>query len=138
VHPGVSNSEALTSIFGKWPSFHDAEVLRIRLDRGEGLSGASLEADIHAWEMTPEVDARGFFVLRHHTLVTLRFDDIAELDLHGFNHQNVLWDLKLERLSELESAREQWSVALPTSHGVSARFVCARISVIAARPHEPD
>jgi hypothetical protein len=31
--PLVENAAALTKIFGKWPTFHDAEVLRIVLDR---------------------------------------------------------------------------------------------------------
>jgi hypothetical protein len=33
----VGNSEAVEKIFGSWPSFHDAEVVQIRLDRGGRL-----------------------------------------------------------------------------------------------------
>jgi hypothetical protein len=29
----IDNHELLTRIFGKWPSFHDAEVLSLRLER---------------------------------------------------------------------------------------------------------
>jgi len=54
----VINNEALTNIFGYWPSFHDAEVTQVRLDRGEGVGPAgettnpTLEADIHVFEMS--------------------------------------------------------------------------------------
>ena len=44
------NEEKLIDIFGYWPSFHDAEILRIRLDRA-GSDGPSLTADIHVFEM---------------------------------------------------------------------------------------
>jgi hypothetical protein len=32
--PKVENSEAVETIFGSWRSFHDAEVIQVRLDRG--------------------------------------------------------------------------------------------------------
>jgi hypothetical protein len=41
----IEGAERLTQIFGRWPSFHDAEVLRVRLDH-EAELGAALEADI--------------------------------------------------------------------------------------------
>ena len=31
--PAIEYAEAITSIFGYWPSFHDAEVLTMHLDR---------------------------------------------------------------------------------------------------------
>jgi hypothetical protein len=134
VHEGIANHEALTSTFGKWPSFHDAEILRMRLDRGLE-EPPSVEADIHLWEMTSDVDERGFYVLTNHTLVTLRFDGIRELELNGFNHQNVLSNLELEDLSELATPGVHWGVSLPSSFGVGGRFVCASISVARAEPY---
>jgi hypothetical protein len=62
VHETIANSQALTSRFARWPSFHDADVLRVRLDR-RTREPPSLEAEIHLWEGTPEVDARGSYVL---------------------------------------------------------------------------
>jgi len=37
----VKNADVLINIFGYWPSFHDAEVLTMRLDRA-GADGPSL------------------------------------------------------------------------------------------------
>lgn len=31
----IQGSEKLISIFGHWPSFHDAEITELRLERGE-------------------------------------------------------------------------------------------------------
>lgn len=137
--PGeIAGAEAVTSIFGEWPSFHDAEVLRVRLDRGDGRSPVHLEADVHVFAMTSEVDDRGFFVLRDHTLVTLRFDGIADLDLGGFNHQNVLFSLSLEDITSRQLDVLRWAVRFDSSHGVGASFLCERINVLAVEPFEPE
>ena len=60
------NSSALESIFGRWPSFHDAEMLRVVLDRS-GDEGPTLEAVIRVFEMTSDVDPKGYYVLKNHT-----------------------------------------------------------------------
>ena len=32
-HERIEGAEKLTGVFGKWPSFHDANVIWVRLDR---------------------------------------------------------------------------------------------------------
>ncbi len=85
--------------------------------------------------MTGDLDERGFYVLTNHTLATLRFDGISELELYGFNHQNVLSNVKLEDISELAMPDSRWNVSLPSSFGVGGRLVCASISVARAEPY---
>lgn len=64
----------LTNIFGRWPSFHDAEVLELNFWRGnvqpdEGVYDFPvLMLKIHVWELTNKVDPKGYLVLRYHTL----------------------------------------------------------------------
>ncbi len=85
----VEASERLTSIFGCWPSFHDAEVIEFNLWRGDVDADAqryvfpTLTTKIHLWELTSDLDVRGYYILRHQTLVTLRFHDISELQMQG-------------------------------------------------------
>jgi hypothetical protein len=87
----------LVSVFGRWPSFHDAEVLRLSLDRS-GEEGPTLDVVIHVFEMTTEIDAKGFYVLKNHTELTLRFTHVVLSRLQWFNHQNVLSSLEVEEL----------------------------------------
>ena len=67
--PKVLNREALEEIFGYWPSFHDAEIPLVRLDRGDLLAAEgeprkpTLEADIHVFETTDQVTDQGFYAL---------------------------------------------------------------------------
>lgn len=50
----IKNSNLLVEILGQWPSFHDAEVLKIVLDRAPSgqYCGPNLEAHIHVFQMT--------------------------------------------------------------------------------------
>src|SRR5690349_8078454 len=88
----IAGAHKLVEVFGYWPSFHDSEVLWVRLDRkptGDGY-GPTLEVLVHTFEMTSEVNSGGHYVLRNHVLVHLQFLDVVELHMDGFNHQNAL------------------------------------------------
>jgi hypothetical protein len=136
VHQRIANFAALTDIFGRWPAFRDAEVLALRLDRGpDERRLPSLELDVHLWERTDETDAQGFRIRRKHTLAALRCEDVQELELFGFNHRNVLTDLRLDDLSELHDPAIRWGVTLRSSFGVGGSFVCRRIGVMGVRPY---
>src|SRR4051795_12352549 len=103
--PRIAGAEQLVAVFGYWPSFHDAEVLWMRLDRrahGEGCYGPTLEALIHAFdfEATSPVGSDGRHALRRSVLVHLRFRDVDGLRVEGFNFQNKLHGLTLEDLRD--------------------------------------
>jgi hypothetical protein len=42
------------------------------------------------WERTDQLDSGGYYVARKHAIVTFILNDIRELELDGFSHQNVL------------------------------------------------
>jgi hypothetical protein len=81
--------------FGYWPSFHDAEVLDLKLCR----SGPST-VRIHAFEMTDRVNTQGLFVCVKHVVVSFIFDHVTNLDLNYFNAQNVISELHLRQTSD--------------------------------------
>lgn len=135
----IVNSEVLEHIFGKWPSFHDAEVIEVRLDRGklsaDGTDPPTLQIDVHLFDMTTEVSPGGTYVHRNHTLTTLLFKGIERFHMDEFNQQNVLFDLEMELARDSESHR--WTVALQPSYGLGASFACQEIEVLRAVPFEP-
>jgi hypothetical protein len=134
--PLVQNANALTQVFGYWPSFHDAEILTLYLDRG-GEDGPSLEARVHVFEMTDRVDEQGRYILRHHTLVTLRFARVLEVEFSGFNDQNSLWELAFREVEPAEHEGRQLKVFIETNHGLSGSFLCARASVLSVEAYAP-
>ena len=113
----VLNIALITSLFGEWPCFHDAELLRVTLQREKG--SASLECVIH--------------IFNPHTLVTLRFGDLDLERLVDFNHQNVLYDLKIE--SSADGATKRFTVDMPASNGFDATFLCDTIRIVSVQPY---
>jgi hypothetical protein len=80
----IENAAALTSVFGKWPSFHDTEILELVLQRAPVPQLVCL---VHVFESTSDVDAEGYYGLKNQLLVRLRFTGIHLHDLTDFNHQ---------------------------------------------------
>lgn len=133
----ISGAERILQIFGEWPSFHDAEVLRLVLDRS-GSDGPSLEVKIHVFEATQEVDPSGYYVLKNHTLISLKFIRVCLDEIKWFNHQNVLWSLDIFPISSEENEGLSIGVEMPSSYGMEAKFKCARCEVIDVEPFEPS
>jgi hypothetical protein len=131
--PPVEDADRLLRIFGKWPCFHDAEVLRLTLDRA-GPEGPTLEAQIHVSEMTTAIDGDGRYVLRHPTRVTLRFTNVLLETAHGFNQQNVLTDLEITSGPPAAKEGRRFGVVMGGCWGLHAELSCDRIVVVEAIP----
>lgn len=141
----IENGELLTRFFGgQWPSFHDAEVLAVHLDRGHArpekdtYEFPSLTLKVHLWEMTNQVDQKGYFILRNHTLVTLRFDSLDQLNLAGFNHQNAIFGLEINQRERADGPSPYLEVDIDPSFGIGASFACLHATVLEAVPCNPD
>ena len=130
----ISGEEKLEAIYGAWPSFHDAEVWSLAYERVP--DGFSVVAVIHAFQMTSDVDARGYYVLKHHTKVQIRFHCCSDVSLDGFNHQNVLSSLDI---MEPEQATSEYSfqVRFDTSYGLAGSLKCKDIVVEDVQPWRP-
>lgn len=113
--PGI---EELVAWFGYFPSFHDAEVESIILDR----SGPSRLA-VRTWDSTDQVDARGYYVHQKHALVTFVMEGIESMSLEGFNEQNALSGISLDRIAE------GYELVLDGIYGVDARFQVRRLRI---------
>jgi hypothetical protein len=130
------NADRLTRVFGRWPSFHDAEILSIHLDRG-GQEGPTLEARIHVFETTSEVDAKGYFVLKSHTLVTLMFTGVTLEGMAWINGQNVLEDIEITELASTGDDGRRFHIEFIPSYGLGAAFECKAAVVVEATPFDP-
>jgi hypothetical protein len=131
----IQNEEKLTGIFGQWPSFHDAEIISIYLDRGD-QNGPFLEMKIHVFEMTNQIDAKGFYILKNHTLATIRFTHIGMGEIKWFNQQNVIAELTLEEVDPKENDGCHFNVLIESSYGCDAAFGCREIVIAEVEPYE--
>jgi hypothetical protein len=123
----VSNAGMVIDRFGQWPTFHDSEVISIQLNR----AGPFLILELYAFQTTSEKDLRGNFRRKNECQIVFLFDDIEELSLAAFNHQNVLAGLHLSRRNNLIE------VSMDSLFGIEGHFVCKRMEVVSVVPVNP-
>lgn len=95
--PPIEGASKVIDAFGYFPTFHDGEIIELRLIRNtspdESYPTVSITFTLHGWEMTSELTAIGHFVLTKRHLIKFRFDHIDAVNLLHFNHQNVISEL---------------------------------------------
>jgi hypothetical protein len=124
--PDIPGAAEVIAWFGYWPTFHDAEVISITLNRSGGARVA-----LHAWEITPETDPSGQFVLAKHAVVTFRMEGFPR-DVYGvtrteiafFNRQNVLSSAAVRKI------QDGYELALEGIYGVDGSIFSERMSVM--------
>ena len=131
----IEGSQRLTETFGYWPSFHDAEILELHFLRGDVDPDAGrhifpvLQVKIHLWELRCGAEA---ISTRFHTIATLRFHDVDEFRMEGFNHQNAILGLSITRQERASGPSPILAVHFDPAFGMGATFVCGRIEVVDA------
>lgn len=138
VIPTVPGAAAVVEWFGEWPSFHDAEITSVCVDR----SGRSF-VRIHAWIRTNQTGENGGFIIERETAVVFECSEISWLHLEGENAdtQNVISGLMFEQVSEGHR------LILGPCYGLSGEIVARRWSLrletltddekIQRNPHTP-
>ncbi len=86
--------------------------------------------------MTSEVYEKNCYVLKNHVLVEFRFSKVNDLEIAGFNHQNVLQFLEITEVSDAEEGNTEFEVLFEGIFGVSAKFSCEAISIESVTPYE--
>jgi hypothetical protein len=133
--PLLEGESKILSAFGYFPTFHDAEIVVICLNRNStpelAYPTVSIEFTLHGWELTSEITSTGHYRLSKHHLVRFRFDGVDEVDLRDFNHQNVLFELKI---FEIDSPGARLKVEFGSSYGLEGGFVAFSGAVLDVIP----
>jgi hypothetical protein len=140
IYDEVPGGPELLRWFGRVPSFHDAEIISLDLRR----SGKSF-LRVHGWVGTEQVDENGYIVLDKDAVVTFTLEEIMDLQLDGFSHQNVIFGLKLQRATErgrsnyyaLPQSPEDIEIELEPCFGLDGVIRAKRVS-ISFEPGVPD
>ncbi len=139
----IEGSERLTAIFGYWPSFHDAEIVELRLWRGDvdpdrdSYVFPELTVRMYVWELAPSAESPGCLDRQKITQVTLRFHGVEhDFRLEGVSHENSINELSIERRERGSGPTPFFDVRFvphaPSQLGAS--FKCLRIEVVEAAP----
>ncbi|UOQ74161.1 Imm50 family immunity protein [Hymenobacter cellulosilyticus] len=129
-NPAVSRiigHEIIRAHFGYWPTFHDAEITKAAFEANPG-HWPSVRFTIAAFEMTAEVDAKGYYQQAKHCTIELLFEGVREIEFEGFSHQNVILSL------EFEQNESQIHCTLDSSAGLDAFIVAQQVSVLSLTP----
>ena len=134
----VAGSEQLTTVFGEWPSFHDAEVLSIRLERigHDPYESPVLYASIHVFAGRRNERSPTGVEFYNHTIVTFRFNLVLDLHLAEFNHQNGIFDLRFEKPSDAPEAAPI-RITFDPSFGIKCSFFCKSVDVMQVESRMP-
>jgi Immunity protein 50 len=116
--PDIPGAVEVIAWFNRWPTFHDAEVLSISLNRLEGCRVA-----IHAFEMTSDIDSDGHYIFTRHAIVTFSLEGFLHTRIEFFNDQNVLSSASVDKTPD------GYELLLERCHGVDASIACQRMSV---------
>jgi hypothetical protein len=113
----IRNHQALSDHFGYWPSFHDANVISYT---GPTADRQTVDLVLHTWEMTSEVDTKGYYVLQKHVLITFRFAGVHAASLERFDSANILFGLNITRASDADSFHVELDSVMDMSGDFSA------------------
>ncbi|MES2398374.1 MAG: Imm50 family immunity protein [Pseudomonadota bacterium] len=124
------NSVVLAEFDGVWPSFHDAEILRFELDRGDSTPGRKVVAELRVH--VRRYESRGAGTADYHqalvksVLIDFRFSGIEDLSVSDFNHQNVIDGIILS--ADEKSGRV--SVEIAGIYGFDGQWTCDHAEVV--------
>jgi hypothetical protein len=125
----IKGYEKVVEAFSCWPSFDDGEVVWMSLHREKGTGGIGpvLKAAVQTRTTLPNV----YFLVEFH------FFAVYRLILNGFNYQNAITDLVIERVFSQLHRSEIFDVEFCQGHGVGCTFECTAIEVVSVSPFTP-
>jgi hypothetical protein len=138
----IEGANLLIARFGEWPTFEDAEILALNLDRGNhwwvvetGEWGQrvppSLTAILYVFDFRHADDNPA----RKPTKAVIRFEELEDFEIDGFNHQNPIVGLGIKFHFSKNMNKNLFSVDWGgTGIKHEASFTCERIQVMSVEP----
>jgi hypothetical protein len=102
----------LVEFYGEFPSFHDAEIVSVHLNR---IGISQIVINLSSWDTTSRGKSGG--------VVTLSLEGIDDLELDGFSHQNVINGMALE------TAEAGFEIKLWPCFGISGSIRARKVSI---------
>ena len=120
----LTDHELLTSVYHGWPSFHDAEIISIFFDRSGIIFGPiynpRIELVVHCLDMSADATEEPSARVRH-TLVHFGFEEVSDVILEGFNHQNPISGLSFEPVPTTGPGATRFKVVIDPVHETNLR-----------------
>lgn len=109
--PSLPGADAVVEWFGKWPSFHDGEIISLNLARkGESV--------LRLYPYYPKTPAAVDFI----------FEEITDLELDDFSQQNVIMALYVEEVID-QTNQKALRFSLVPCYGLAGYIDARRVRV---------
>ena len=129
----IVGSEKLVSVFGYWPSFHDAEVISVSAWRdlpvAPGAASVKLVVHVREYEAQGEGTVQYEQVLVKSVLASFLCKRVADLELSEFNHQNVINSLSVRSEPSAEAAASPLVLTIEPIWGIGGTVRCAKVEL---------
>jgi len=128
----IEGSEEILSIFGRWPSFHDAEILSVFLDRNahKGKHGPTAIIKVHCFLITNEIIDNKYRTIKHN-IITFAFYDVVEFELsYGFGQQNHLSGIEILDIRSDQLENINYQINFDAHMTCDLHFKCSIIDVL--------
>jgi hypothetical protein len=134
--PFIEGSSKLIEVVGEWPSFDDAELISVVLDRGDGTPW-NQESDSPTLDLKVRLAETGYFV------VELRFKRVLKVELKNFSYQNSVQEIVFDRMPERVDSRGSYGpagfLAEVVAHcGLEGTFQFGSATVLSVLPCDRD
>jgi hypothetical protein len=119
--PQIQGPESVAQWFGEWPSFHDAEILTLHIDRER--QGSFLR--LLAFTTSDRTDEAGYLIREHEAVVEFEFAGIRSLRIDGEDAdvQNVIGCLLVEQVGD------GFRLSISPSYGIGGEIVVQDLRV---------
>lgn len=127
----IAGANKVVEALGFWPTFHDAEVMAFSAERAlpvkSGVTVARLSVHVRQYRTVGEGTAQYAQVLSKSILIRFLFIGACELELSGFNHQNVINSILVTPIETNEPAN--LLVDIESIWGFGGTIHCSSIEI---------
>lgn len=128
--PNIPGAQPIADWFGRWPSFHDAEVMTFHIDREQSRSFIR----IRVFTTSDRTDTRGRYIRDRDAMVSFEFAGIKSLHIEGedADSQNVISGLLIEPVTD------GYRLVLSPCYGVAGEMVVKELRVRLETTFQPE
>ena len=119
--PNIPGAESLVKWFGQWPSFHDAEIMTVHIDRERRASFVR----VRVFTVSDRTDSSGRFIRERDALVVFEFTGIRTMRIEGEDGdvQNVISSLLIDQVND------GYRLVLGPCYGIAGEIVVKDLRV---------
>jgi Immunity protein 50 len=127
----ILGAEKVIAALGYWPKFHDAEIILFSAARAlpfkTGDTMGHLNLNVRQYISVGEGTAQYEQILSKSVLIRFIFNEIRDIEISGFNHQNVIDSITFSRIQIND--RANIVVEIESIFGLGGSLCCSAVAV---------